>query len=291
MKYFFDRPTTDKDLDLKAAWRAGGLKIAVPAEGPDLDARISDRLGLSAYLLIVDLESKRFEALRSPRDFLGGAGSGAGMQMVALIIAKKGDVLLTDWCSPTAAKYLAAYGVEIVAGMSGTVAKVLEKYQTDLKNRIENSENVPPSAWKIGRRDVASAVRNASNQIKNLLPVVIGVIFLAGLFSAFLSKNLLTSFFSGSIWRDSLWGAAVGSVLTGNPINSYIIGGQLLDLGVSLMAVTAFICSWVTVGLIQLPAEILVLGWKFSVVRNLSCFVLSVAISIMMMPILNFFGT
>ena len=277
---------SDTERDLKTSERAGGLKIAVPAEGPDLDARVGDRLGLSPYLLIVDLESKHFEALRSPRD----SENGAGMQVVALIISKKSDVLLTDWCSPTAAKYLAAYGVEIVAGMSGTVAKVLEKYQTDLKNRIENSENVPPSAWKIGRRDVASAVRNASNQIKNLLPVVIGVIFLAGLFSAFLSKNLLTSFFSGSIWRDSLWGAAVGSVLTGNPINSYIIGGQLLDLGVSLVAVTAFICSWVTVGLIQLPAESAALGWKFAVVRNLSCFVLSMAISFVMMLHLNYFG-
>jgi predicted Fe-Mo cluster-binding NifX family protein len=290
MKYFFDRPTTDKGLDLRTAGRAGGLKIAVPAEGPDLEARVSDRLGLSPYLLIVDLESKRFEALRSPREPLSGAGSGAGMQMVALIIAKKGDVLLTDWCSPTAEKYLSAYGVEIVGGMSGTVAKVLDEFQKERKNPIENPESLGPVAWKIERRDVASAMRNASNQVKHLLPVVIGVIFLVGLLNAFLSKDVLTSFFSGGIWRDSLWGASIGSVFTGNPINSYIIGGQLLDLGVSLIAVTAFICSWVTVGLIQLPAEIAALGWKFSVVRNFSCFVLSIAISFVMMPILNFFG-
>ena len=262
------------------------MRIAVPAEGPDLHARVSARLGLSPYLLIVDLESKHFEALRSPRD----SGSGAGMQVVALIIAKKSNVLLTDWCSPTAEKYLSAYGVEIVAGMSGTVAKVLEKFQKDPKSRIENPEGLAPAAWKIERRDVASAVRNASNQIKNLLPVVIGVIFLVGLFSAFLSKDFLTSFFSGSIWRDSVWGASIGSMFTGNPINSYIIGGQLLDLGISLVAVTAFICSWVTVGLIQLPAEGAALGWKFAVVRNLSCFVLSMAISFVMVLILNLFG-
>jgi uncharacterized membrane protein YraQ (UPF0718 family) len=117
-----------------------------------------------------------------------------------------------------------------------------------------------------------------------------GVIFLVGLFSAFISQEFLASLFSGSIWWDSLWGASIGSVFAGNPINSYIIGGQLLELGVSLVAVTAFICAWVTVGLIQLPAESAALGWKFAVVRNLSCFGLSMAISFVMMLILNLFG-
>ncbi|MBW2065100.1 MAG: hypothetical protein JRJ03_09220 [Deltaproteobacteria bacterium] len=32
------------------------MKYAVPAEGPDLDAKVSDRLGASSYLLVVDLE-------------------------------------------------------------------------------------------------------------------------------------------------------------------------------------------------------------------------------------------
>jgi uncharacterized membrane protein YraQ (UPF0718 family) len=145
-------------------------------------------------------------------------------------------------------------------------------------------------SWKMDRMAAMQALRSACHQIENLLPVMISVIFLAGLFSTFVSKGFLTSFFSGSMWRDSLWGAFVGSVFAGNPINSYIIGRQLLELEVSLVAVTAFICSWVMVGLIQFPAESAALGWKFSVVRNLSCFGLSMAISFVMMFILNLFG-
>jgi len=262
------------------------LKVAVPAEGPDLDAKVGDRLGLSSYLLVVDLESKDFEAIRSPRD----SGSGAGMQVVALIIAKKSNVVLTGWCSPTADKYLTAHGVKIVTGMSGTVGEALESFEKNLKKRIEKFEDLAPMAWKIDRRVAAQAVRSASNQIKSLLPVMMGVVFLVGLFSAFISEDFLASLFSGSMWWDSLWGASIGSVFAGNPINSYIIGGQLLELGVSLVAVTAFICSWVSVGLLQLPAEIAALGWKFAVVRNLSCFGLSMAIAFVMMFILNLFG-
>jgi uncharacterized membrane protein YraQ (UPF0718 family) len=44
------------------------------------------------------------------------------------------------------------------------------------------------------------------------------------------------------------------------------------------------------VGLDQLPAEIAALGWTFAVVRNLSCFALSVAISFVMMLIFKLFG-
>ena len=76
------------------------MRIAVPAEGPDFAARVSDRLGLSPYLLIVDPESKEFEALQIPRRL----ERGAGMQVVALIIAKKSDIFLAKWCSPVAAK-------------------------------------------------------------------------------------------------------------------------------------------------------------------------------------------
>ncbi len=263
------------------------MKVAIPADGPDFDARVSDRLGLSPFLIVVDLESKEFEAFRNPRD----SGSGSGMQMVALIIAKKSNVLLTKWCSPTAEKYLAAYGVKIVTGVNGTAAEVLEKFERDLKNQAEKIEDLSPTAWKIDRRVAEQAVRSASNQIKGLLPVMIGVILLVGLFRAFISEEFLASLFSGRMVWDSLWGASIGSVFAGNPINSYIIGRQLLEQGVSLVAVTAFICSWVTVGLIQLPAEGAALGWQFAVVRNFSCFVLSMAISFVMMFILNLLGT
>ncbi|MBW2067007.1 MAG: NifB/NifX family molybdenum-iron cluster-binding protein [Deltaproteobacteria bacterium] len=263
------------------------MKLAIPANGPHFDAEVSERLGASSYLLVVDLESKNFESIRTPRD----PGSGSGMQMVALIIAKKIDILLTKWCSPVAEKYLSASGVKILTGIGGTVAEALEKFEKDnLECQIQKMEHSTPTSWKISRRVVTEAVRSASKQIRNLLPVMIGVVFLVGLFSAFISKESLASFFSGSIWKDSLWGASVGSMLAGNPINSYIIGGQLLEIGVSLIAVTAFICSWVSVGLLQLPAEIDALGWKFAVVRNLSCFGLSMAIGFVMILVLDFFG-
>jgi DNA-binding response OmpR family regulator len=47
------------------------------------------------------------------------------------------------------------------------------------------------------------------------------------------------------------------------------LGGELLAKGISLVAVTALLVSWVTVGSVQLPAEALMLGSRFALYRNL----------------------
>lgn len=263
------------------------MKVAVSAEGPDLDAKASERLGLASYVLLIDLESRDFEALPSPRDY----GSGSGMQVVALLIANKCNAVLTGWCGPIAERYLSSHGVRVVTGMRGTVREILARFEREnLKGNRETPDDLEPLSWKVDRRAAMQALRSASRQIRNLLPVMISVIFLAGLFMAFLSESFLTPLFTGSMWRDSMWGAFMGSVFAGNPINSYIIGRQLLELGVSLLTVTAFMCSWVTVGLVQFPAESAALGWKFALLRNLSCFGLSMAISFVMMISLSLFG-
>ena len=91
---------------------------------------------------------------------------------------------------------------------------------------------------------------------------------------------MITYVFTGEPFRDTLIGSILGSILTGNPITSYIIGGELLKDGVSLSAVTAFIVAWVTVGMTQLPAEVLFLGKKFALTRNLLSFIFAIIVSI-----------
>ncbi|MCP4127055.1 MAG: hypothetical protein GY753_08345, partial [Gammaproteobacteria bacterium] len=87
-----------------------------------------------------------------------------------------------------------------------------------------------------------------------------------------------TGWFGGNDPLDALIGATAGSVSAGHPITSYLLGGELLTKGVSLVAVTALLISWVTVSSIQLPAEALMLGWRFAIFRNLLCFVFSILI-------------
>lgn len=128
------------------------------------------------------------------------------------------------------------------------------------------------------------------NNFKTVMPVLIGVLLLVALFIKAAPKDIFTGLFTGNAFIDPFVGAVFGSILAGNPINSYIIGGELLRNGVSLFAVTAFIVAWVTVGVVQFPAESLMLGKKFAAARNLTSFVLSVVVAVLTVFTLGIFS-
>lgn len=137
------------------------------------------------------------------------------------------------------------------------------------------------------KKTLKKSFKKAGKGFLNNLPMIIGVVFLVGIFKTFVTKEMISSVFIGNIFSDTLLGSSIGSISAGNPITSYIIGGELLKEGVSLFAVTAFLVSWVTVGLIQLPAEISFLGKKFGIARNLISFILSFFIAIITVVLLG----
>ena len=260
------------------------MRIAITAEGSDFRASIAHRFGMSPYLVIVDLDTGEFEAVTSP-----GAGKrGAGMQAVVLALSKGVKAVLTGYCSPTARSHLTANGIDVFSGVTGTVGEAFEKYKRgDFQISLEGEPHAPADGTEPKPASFTSALRNSLRQFEALFPVMVSVVLLVGLLNAFVSKSLLASILSGNAALDTLWGACFGSIIAGNPINSYIIGGQLLEHGISLFAVTAFIVTWVTVGVVQLPAEMAALGKRFALLRNAICFVAALPISVVTVAIFN----
>lgn len=111
-------------------------------------------------------------------------------------------------------------------------------------------------------------------------PMLLGVVLVIGLFDTLVSEEALRSLFSGNPLYDTLLGTAAGSISIGQPVASYVIGGELRDSGVSMYAVSAFIVSWVTVGVVQLPLEAGLFGRRFTVQRNILSVVLAVAVAV-----------
>ena len=135
-------------------------------------------------------------------------------------------------------------------------------------------ENIKTSAWK------------ALKSLGGVMPILLGVVFLLGALRTLIPKEIYAKVFQGNL-LDSVLGSAIGSIMAGNPITSYILGGEFLNEGVSLIAVTAFLIAWVTVGVVQLPAEAMILGKRFSISRNIICFIFAIINSVIIVSILG----
>ena len=122
--------------------------------------------------------------------------------------------------------------------------------------------------------------------IKNIL-VLLGILILVSLSQTLIPKEAFTWLFSKNMFLDSFIGSLLGSILAGNPITSYILGGEMLTQGISLMAIVAFIVAWVTVGIVQLPAEAMLLGKKFAISRNIISFFFAIIVALITTILVN----
>lgn len=126
--------------------------------------------------------------------------------------------------------------------------------------------------------------------LASMFPMILAVIGLVGLFQVFISKEMLASLFTGDPVKDTIIGTVGGGIAVGQPIISYILGGELLEQGISMYAVTAFILAWVTLGVVQLPVEAGVLGVRFTVYRNILAFLSTLVVSIATVWTLDLLG-
>jgi len=127
---------------------------------------------------------------------------------------------------------------------------------------------------------LSKVLHKALHLFLSILPMLLATIGLVGLLQTYVSAEMLPSLFRGDILEDTLIGTLSGGVSVGPPIISYIIGGELINEGISVYAVSAFILSWVSLGVVQLPFESSIMGLRFTAIRNLLAFVSALLIAL-----------
>jgi len=132
-------------------------------------------------------------------------------------------------------------------------------------------------------------VMKSARALYNSFPVLAGVVFLVGLANTLIPKSAYAAVFSKNVILDSFIGGFIGSILAGNPITSYVLGGEMIAQGISMVAVIAFMVTWVTVGIVQLPAESILLGKDFAIKRNISSFLLSIFVALITVILMGMF--
>ena len=118
------------------------MKIAVTSQGKDLDSPMDPRFGRAPYILIVDLNSNKFEVLDNSENV--NAFKGAGIQTAVMVSKGGAEVLLTGYCGPNAFKTLNTAGVKVANDVSGTVRDALTAY-SDGEVTFADSANVEAS--------------------------------------------------------------------------------------------------------------------------------------------------
>jgi len=137
---------------------------------------------------------------------------------------------------------------------------------------------------------IKDSLRKTIKTFFNVLPIIVGMLLLTSLLITVFPEQISAGLFGNGDILDTLLGASIGSIAAGHPLASYLLGGELLGGGVSLIAVTALVVTWVTVGIVQLPAESLLLGTRFAVYRNIISFIAAISIAFLTVYTLRFFG-
>ena len=105
------------------------MKVAVSANGADIDAPASPIFGRCSTYILVDTETMQFEAVANPAI---GAPGGAGIQAAQFVIERGAQAVLTGNVGPNAFGVFQAANVPVFLVSSGTVREAIEAYKQGL---------------------------------------------------------------------------------------------------------------------------------------------------------------
>ncbi len=121
----------------------------------------------------------------------------------------------------------------------------------------------------IDRQKTGQSLQIAGQSLLKLIPLLIAVFGLVGLFQEFLPPQLVSQWLGESSGLLALLiGTSAGAISIGPPLAAYPLAGSLLDAGAWPPAIAAFILSWISVGIITLPFEAQTFGSRFALLRN-----------------------
>jgi predicted Fe-Mo cluster-binding NifX family protein len=120
------------------------MKIAVSAQGPNLEAQVDPRFGRAPYFLLVDTETLGFDLVPNPASMQ--TPQGAGIQAAAMVARHRPAAVLTGNCGPKAFQTLQAAGIQVIVGVEGQVRDAVQKYQAGILKPARES-NVA-SHWR-----------------------------------------------------------------------------------------------------------------------------------------------
>jgi predicted Fe-Mo cluster-binding NifX family protein len=114
------------------------MKIAISTNAPQLDAQFNPRFGRCAYFIIVDTDTRQWEAYPNPA---ANAGGGAGPQAVQFISSHGAQAIVSGGFGPNAYGALQAAGIQMYTTSGGTAASIVDDFVAGKLNIVTQSTN------------------------------------------------------------------------------------------------------------------------------------------------------
>ena len=126
-----------------------------------------------------------------------------------------------------------------------------------------------------GQAEHISGIKSALNMGVQILPLLILAFIVAGMVQVLLPRELMSKWLGAeSGLRGILLGTVAGALVPGGPYVSLPIAAGLLRSGAGVGTMVAFLTGWSLLAFGRLPMEVGILGWKFTVIRLVSTFLL-----------------
>ena len=127
------------------------------------------------------------------------------------------------------------------------------------------------------REKTKKALLKAWKSLKNLLPMLLGVILLIGLMLSIIDAKLISKIIGGeSGFYGVMLASLVGSITLIPGFIAFPTAALLLAGGAGFIQIAAFVQTLMMVGIATLPMEIKYFNKKAAILRNIISFVLSI---------------
>ncbi|HOZ47894.1 MAG TPA: NifB/NifX family molybdenum-iron cluster-binding protein [Candidatus Hydrogenedentes bacterium] len=109
------------------------MKIAITAQGADMNAAVDPRFGRAKFFIVVDTDTGEFTTADNSMNL--NAAQGAGIQAGRNVVELGVESVVTGHVGPKAYTTLEAGGVSVYTGASGTVAEALDQFKAGVLER------------------------------------------------------------------------------------------------------------------------------------------------------------
>ncbi|MFI3128587.1 MAG: permease [Bacillota bacterium] len=133
------------------------------------------------------------------------------------------------------------------------------------------------------KKKTKMALKKAWKSFENILPQFLVIILLIGIMLSVVSTETITKFIGEDSGILGVLGASViGSITLIPGFVAFPLASALLENGAGIMQITAFLSTLMMVGILTIPIESKVFGGKVTAVRNISAFVFSLIVAVIM---------